>query len=55
MNLKKIGIVAAGGGFLGAITVGFLKAVETVGLKFKYFQGSSVAAIVGAFITEQNG
>ena len=45
MNLGTIGVIFTGGGFTGAISVGFAKAIWKSGLRPAHFQGSSVGAL----------
>lgn len=48
MNLGKVGFILSGGGFAGAYTVGFLKALAARGIKPKYVQGVSVGTLTAA-------
>jgi NTE family protein len=48
-NKKKTAFVFAGGGSLGAVQVGMLKAVASQGIKADFLVGASVGAINAAF------
>ena len=45
MNLGKVGFVFNGGGFTGAFSVGYIKALWEYGIKPKHIQGVSVGAL----------
>jgi NTE family protein len=47
---KKLGLVLAGGGSLGAYEVGALKALNELGLKFDIVTGTSIGAINAFFV-----
>lgn len=47
---KKIALVLAGGGALGAYEVGGYKALRELGFKFDIVTGTSIGAINGAFV-----
>lgn len=49
-KLKKIGLALGGGGARGFAHVGALKAFEENNIKFDFIAGTSVGALVGAFI-----
>ncbi len=53
MNLGKVGVVFNGGGFTGAFSVGFAKAIWKNGIKPEIIQGVSVGAISAAKILEK--
>lgn len=55
MNLGKIGVIFDGGGYTGAYSAGFAKAMEELGLRPSYVQGVSVGALNGAVMVGQNG
>lgn len=50
----KLGIIFAPGGFLGAYSVGFAKAVSEKGIKPAYIQGSSVGALNAAMFIQED-
>ena len=53
MQPQKLGIIFDGGGFLGAHSIGFLRAVEDFGLlPPAYCQGVSVGAITASKLVE---
>jgi predicted acylesterase/phospholipase RssA len=52
MNLGKIGIIFNGGGFLGAFSVGYIKALWEHGIRPQYVQGVSVGALNAAKLIE---
>ena len=52
MNLGKVGVIFNGGGFTGAFSVGFAKAIWKNGIKPEYIQGVSVGALSGAKLVE---
>lgn len=50
---KKLGLVLAGGGALGAYQVGAIEALEELGYKFDVVTGTSIGAINGALVCAQ--
>lgn len=50
MSEKKIALVLAGGGSLGAYEVGAIEALEELGYKFDIVSGTSIGALNGAFV-----
>ncbi len=52
MNLGKIGIIFNGGGFAGAFSVGYIKALWECGVRPSHVQGISVGALNAAKILE---
>ncbi len=52
--MKKVGIFLTGGGAKGAFEIGFLKALEELGIKPNVICGSSSGAIIGAGATYLN-
>ena len=52
MNLGKVGIIFNGGGFLGAFSVGYAKALWKKGIRPQYVQGVSVGALNAAKLLE---
>ncbi len=55
MNLGKIGFVLCGGGFAGAYSVGFLKALTGMGIKPDIIQGVSAGVLNGYKYVEGGG
>lgn len=55
MDSIRLGVVFDGGGFAGAYSVGYIKAVHALGLRPIYAQGVSVGALTGAGYAEDNG
>lgn len=55
MNLGKVGFILDGGGFAGAYSIGFLKALAEKGIKPEYVQGFSVGALNAAKFVETGG
>lgn len=51
----RLGIIYGGGGFSGAYSVGYAKAVRAFGLKPVCCQGVSVGSLTGAGYAEKNG
>lgn len=47
---KKIGLVLSGGGAKGMAHIGVLKVLEEAGVKVDYIGGTSMGAIVGAYM-----
>ena len=47
---KKLGLVLAGGGALGAYQVGAIEALEQLGYEFDVVTGTSIGAINGALV-----
>ncbi|MBI5401496.1 patatin-like phospholipase family protein [Candidatus Wolfebacteria bacterium] len=54
MNLGKVGMIFNGGGFAGAYSVGFVKALAAKGIKPDFVQGISVGAISAAKLIGTN-
>lgn len=52
MNLGKVGFVFTGGGFTGAYSVGFVKALAAKGIKPSYVQAISVGSLTAAKLME---
>ena len=52
MNLGKVGIIFNGGGFTGAFSVGYIKALWERGIRPQHVQGISVGALNAAKILE---
>jgi len=52
MNLGKVGIIFNGGGFAGAFSVGYIKALWEHGIRPEHVQGISVGALNAAKILE---
>jgi len=52
MNLGKVGIIFNGGGFLGAFSVGYIKALWEYGIRPVHIQGVSVGALNAAKIMD---
>lgn len=52
MNLGKVGIIFNGGGFLGAFSVGYIKALWERGIRPAHVQGVSVGALNAAKLLE---
>lgn len=52
MNLGKIGVIFGGGGFTGAFSVGFIKALWECGIRPSHVQGVSVGALNAAKLIE---
>lgn len=55
MDRERLGIIFDGGGFTGAWSVGYMKAVEEAGLVPMYCQGVSVGALNAAKVVESEG
>lgn len=55
MNLGKVAFILCGGGFSGAYSVGFLKALAEKGIKPDLVQGISVGALNGFKYVENGG
>lgn len=51
----RLGIIYDGGGFSGAYSAGYAKAVHSFGLKPICCQGVSVGSLTGASYAEKNG
>ena len=51
---KKVGVVLMGGGAKGFAHVGALKVLEEAGIPIDYIAGTSMGAIVGGLISQQN-
>lgn len=47
---KKVGLVLGGGGAKGVAHIGVLKVLEEAGIPIDYIAGTSMGAIVGAYI-----
>ena len=54
MNLGKVGIIFSSGGFTGAYSVGFAKAILAKGIKPEFIQGISVGALNACKLVECN-
>jgi NTE family protein len=52
MNLGKVGIIFNGGGFTGAFSVGYIKALWEYGIRPEHIQGVSVGALNAAKLLE---
>lgn len=52
MNLGKVGIIFNGGGFAGAFSVGYIKALWEAGIRPTHIQGVSVGALNAAKLIE---
>lgn len=52
MNLGKVGVIFNGGGFSGAFSVGFAKAIWKAGIRPQVIQGVSVGALSASKIVE---
>lgn len=55
MDSIRLGVIFDGGGFAGAHSVGYAKAVYASGLRPVYIQGVSVGSLTGAGCAEENG
>lgn len=54
MNLGKVGIIFNGGGFAGAFSVGYIKALWECGIRPEHVQGVSVGALNAAKLMDIN-
>lgn len=52
MNFGKVGIIFSGGGFTGAFSVGFIKAIMEKGIRPEIIQGVSIGALNAAVVLE---
>ncbi len=55
MNLGKVGIIFNGGGFAGAFSVGYIKALWEKGVRPEHLQGISVGALNASKLLECDG
>ena len=55
MNLGKVGIIFNGGGFAGAFSVGYIKALWEKGIRPEHLQGISVGALNASKLLECDG
>ena len=51
---KRVGLVLAGGGAKGAYQIGVWRALQERGIKFDFISGTSIGALNGALIVNQN-